>query len=357
MQRNHMSVSGKSPGAWRIAHGESTSPIKHLFWITAVLVALATAAGLWSCSKGDYSGKMESITIGTIPWEPSALIYIADERKFFTANGLDVIVKDYDTGLGTTQALLQGDVNIAACAEFITVERIFQNLPICNIATIAKSQNEYIIARIDKGIRTVADLKSKKIGLPRQTIAEFYLGRFLELHRMNLRDITLVDERPSKLADALAGGDVDAVVAWQPHVAQIEKQLANSIVVWGAQSGQLMYLNITGTDTWIRSKSESVNRLLRSLAQAENYLKAHPDDAKAIVQKRLKYNNTYINAVWPEHQFSLSLDHSLIAAMEDEARWMIKNNLTKEKQIPDFMNYIYVGGLKAIKPEAVNIIR
>jgi NitT/TauT family transport system substrate-binding protein len=100
-----------------------------------------------------------------------------------------------------------------------------------------------------------------------------------------------------------------------------------------------------------------VNRLLRSLAQAEYFLKSHPDDAKAIVQKRLRYDNTYINAVWREHQFSLSLDHSLIAAMEDEARWMIKNNLTKEKQIPDFMNYIYVDGLKAIRPEAVKIIR
>jgi NitT/TauT family transport system substrate-binding protein len=43
--------------------------------------------------------------------------------------------------------------------------------------------------------------------------------------------------------------------------------------------------------------------------------------------------------------------------MEDEARWMIKNNLTRERAIPDFTNYIYLDGLKAIKPEVVNIIR
>ena len=54
---------------------------------------------------------------------------------------------------------------------------------------------------------------------------------------------------------------------------------------------------------------------------------------------------------------SFSLDQSLITAMEDEARWMIKNNLTTEKQVPDFLNYIYVDGLKAVKPGAVNIIR
>jgi NitT/TauT family transport system substrate-binding protein len=43
--------------------------------------------------------------------------------------------------------------------------------------------------------------------------------------------------------------------------------------------------------------------------------------------------------------------------MEDEARWMIKNKLTTEKQVPDFLSYIYEDGLKAIKPEAVKIIR
>jgi hypothetical protein len=31
--------------------------------------------------------------------------------------------------------------------------------------------------------------------------------------------------------------------------------------------------------------------------------------------------------------------------------------MTREKEVPDFMNYIYVDGLKAVKPEAVNIIR
>ena len=36
---------------------------------------------------------------------------------------------------------------------------------------------------------------------------------------------------------------------------------------------------------------------------------------------------------------------------------MIKNNLTTEKKVPDFLDYIHEDGLKAIKPEAVNIIR
>ena len=75
-----------------------------------------------------------------------------------------------------------------------------------------------------------------------------------------------------------------------------------------------------------------------------------------MVKKRLNYSDTYIAGIWPEHQFSLSLDQSLVLAMEDEGRWMINNNLTGEKTIPDFRNYIYESGLLEIKPESVNII-
>ena len=52
------------------------------------------------------------------------------------------------------------------------------------------------------------------------------------------------------------------------------------------------------------------------------------------------------------------MDISWVAEFpKDEAPWMIKNNLATEKGLPDFVNYIYVDGLKAAKPEAVSIIR
>ena len=74
------------------------------------------------------------------------------------------------------------------------------------------------------------------------------------------------------------------------------------------------------------------------------------------LKRRYQYDDAYAARVWKEHLFSLSLDQSLITAMEDEARWMIKNKLTKEKDVPNFLNYIHVDALKAAKPEAVHII-
>jgi NitT/TauT family transport system substrate-binding protein len=237
------------------------------------------------------------------------------------------------------------------------VGKAFQKEKILSIATIAKSLNELIIGRTDKGIKTFTDLKGKKVGVSRKTAAEFYLGRFLELNGMSTKEITLVDLLPSQLQDALARGDVDAVIAWEPWASQIEKQMPNEKVFWPAQSNQLLYWNIIGIDTWVTNHPEIIKRLLVSLIQAEKYLLKHLNEGKAIVQTRLKYDDTYMAKVWSQQQSSITLDQALIAAMEDEARWMIKNNLTRERTVPDFTNYIYVDGLKAVKPEAVRIIR
>ena len=101
----------------------------------------------------------------------------------------------------------------------------------------------------------------------------------------------------------------------------------------------------------------TAERLLRSLKEAEDYLVSHPDEARIIVTTRLNYNDEYITSVWDQHQFGLSLDLPMVITMNDEARWMIDNNLTPENTVPDFKDYIYLDGLKTVKPEAVNIVR
>jgi NitT/TauT family transport system substrate-binding protein len=52
----------------------------------------------------------------------------------------------------------------------------------------------------------------------------------------------------------------------------------------------------------------------------------------------------------------LTLPQALLLAMEDQARWMIENKLTSQTAIPNYFDYIYLDGLKAVKPEAVTII-
>ena len=89
------------------------------------------------------------------------------------------------------------------------------------------------------GTDTIPGLKGKIIGIPEGTIADFYLGRFLELNQLNLTDITLVDVRPENTAGAITNGTVDAVVTWHPYLDSIPGQNTGNVTVWDIQSGQL----------------------------------------------------------------------------------------------------------------------
>jgi NitT/TauT family transport system substrate-binding protein len=113
---------------------------------------------------------------------------------------------------------------------------------------------------------------------------------------------------------------------------------------------------MTGRNAWIDSHTVTINKLMDSLVQAENYVISHPTESKVILWKRLNYTEEYMAQIWPQNHYSLTLDQSLVTAMEDEGRWMIMNNLTNEKAIPDYQNYFYTKGLEKVKPESVNIL-
>lgn len=324
----------------------------------AVIAALVlVGSGQWPLpsSQTTDSGNPESIIIGIPAIEHSALIYIAVDRGFFAGNGLNVTTRDYTISPEAIDGLLNNVVDMASIGEYTFIDKALKKESISAIGNIDKFETTYLIGRKDKGIENVTDLKGKKIGLTQGTLSEFYLGRFLDLHGMSFQDVTLVDSPSTQYVQALTNGSIDALVASKKYKDQIIRLLGANVVVWPAQSSQPGFVLVTCRDDWAANHPETINRLLRSLVQAEQYSINHPSEARAIVQKRLNCTDEYIATVWPNHQFSLSLDQSLLIAMNDEGRWMIDNNLTSEKKIPDFRDYMYTKGLEEVKPESVNI--
>ena len=325
--------------------------------VAIIAAIILVGFSIWSLhtSQKNYVGMTESITIGDMPIEGSALIYIAEDQGFFKQNGLNVTIRDYDTGVAAINGLLNGDVDIANVAEYPLVGLAFKKERIQAVGCIDKSKIEYIVGRKDHGIENISDLTGKKIGLPRGTLPEFYLGRFLDLHGMSIRDVTLINIPQLQTADAIANGSVDAVVTREPYLSRIMEQHPNGTISWSVQSSQAVYSILICRNDWIKQHPDLVNRFLNSLAEADEYIVLHPDEAKALLQKRYHYDDAYVERGWPENQFSLSLDQSLVTALEDEGRWTINNNLTCEKTLPYFQDYIYTKGLEEVKPESVNI--
>jgi len=312
-----------------------------------------------SCSKQDNPGKVESITVGYSPFESSTLFFIAADQRYFSQNGLNMIPRKYDTGFATLGGLLNHEVDVAVgTSEFPVVGRALQKENLLIIGNIDKAEIIYLLGRKDRGIDKVSDLRGKRIGTTFGTVAHFHLGRFLNLHGMDIQDTILVGvKKPDEWVTAVVDGDIDAIATAQPYASFVKSRLGENAVVWSAQSGQPVHGLVISSKDWITKHPGGTGRFLQSLAQAEDYLLQHPAEAKTILQKQLNVDAAYVETLWSQNQFSLCLDQALVATMEDEARWMIRNNLASEKNVPNFLDYIYEDALKAVRADAVTIIR
>ncbi len=329
-----------------------------LIFTGALIGVLGVAFVLWPRHPKGYPGPAESVTLGITIYESSISVFIAEDRQFFKSNGLKVTMKDYDSGLRAVNGMLKGEVDIAyAVADYVLVGKVFNKENIQTIGSLDKVDWAFIIGRKDRGIATISDLKGKRIGLINGTIVEFFLGRFLELHGISLKEVTLVSVATfPQSVDAIVSGGIDAVISLPPYTDTMQDRLGANALVFPAQSGQLVHQLLICPNEWVAQHPSLTERFLKAMNQAEEFIIQHPENAKSIAKKKLSLSDDEVSKIWARNQFSLSLDQSLIAAMEDEARWIIRNELTSEKQVPDFLNYIYIDGLKAVKPEAVSII-
>jgi ABC-type nitrate/sulfonate/bicarbonate transport system substrate-binding protein len=324
--------------------------------VIILVITVVLSSFVYLNSQKPYTGKVESVTLGFYPSEYSSLIYIANDQKYFSANGLEITIKNYTSGAAAVTGLLNGEVEMATASEFVVANNAMQNASIYALGTVSKYLNLYLVGRTDEGINSVSDLIGKRIGVAIGSSNQFYLGRFLDLNGISLSQVMLVNVNFAQTPSALANGTVDAALTFQPYLNQIQDLLGNRIVVLPAQADQFGYFEAISTKGWVGAHPDVIVRFLRAIVQAENFNIDHKDQAMAIVARDLNYTNSYVESVWQDYQYSVTLDQSFVDLMQDEARWLISNNLTNAKAIPTFSGYIYTSGLEAVKPQAVNII-
>jgi NitT/TauT family transport system substrate-binding protein len=86
--------------------------------------------------------------------------------------------------------------------------------------------NDMIVGR--PGIRSVQDLKGRKVGVEVGLVEHLLLLNGLKKADMTESDLTLVNAKTNEMPQMLASGDVDAVGAWQPVSGQSIRALPGS---------------------------------------------------------------------------------------------------------------------------------
>jgi ABC-type nitrate/sulfonate/bicarbonate transport system substrate-binding protein len=331
---------------------------KRITFISMILVLLAAAIGmvlLKGCTRKVDS--LETVRIGAATQPVAGLVYVADEKGFFKTHGVNATIKNYEAGVLAANALLADTVDVATATEFVMALKSFDSQNLMAFSQIANTNATELVARKDLGIRKISDLKGKRIGLPRGSISDFFLGTYLRHNNIPLSSVKLIDLAPLAAEEALCKGSVDAVVIWEPHVTEIKKRLGDTAVIWPVQGRNDYYFLLIAKEEFLRRSPATAEKMLRALVDAEEFAGKHPEEAERIIESRINYRPGEVRLRLSRGTLKVRLDQALLTLMEAEAHWIIQNNLTPKRKMPNYFNMIYLKALEGVKPEAVGIIR
>jgi len=330
---------------------------KSLWLVGLGLLVLVVAASWWRFVGGNEGGRplpAASTRIGTTIADISAPVFLAQKCGYFSQENLKADIVPFESGADATTALLEGRVDFASAAEYVFVLQAFKNQDLRILSVIGTGQITEVIARTAGGINKPEDLRGKRIGVPRGTHADYYLARFLAVHGLLRSELEIIDTKPSDQAGALTSGQVDAIVAWEPYLSKIRRQVTAETVTWHLRDHDFYWL-LLGREETLRD-GDVQDRILRALIKANSFLESDPAEGKRLVSKFIGEEEQSSRS-WERYYFHLSLPQPLLSVMEEEARWAIENHLTEANRVPNYLEYLDLASLTRIDARAVSVIQ
>ncbi|MBT6774512.1 ABC transporter substrate-binding protein [Candidatus Woesearchaeota archaeon] len=333
--------------------------MKKIITIMLVLLTILTTILISGCTVDTVdTAPLEKITITEGQQPIGALVYIAFENGYFTEQGLEVIFQNHFSGKSGLNAVLEGKADIANVANTPIGFNVLKGNDVSIISTIGTSTKAIaVLALKDKGISVPSDLKNKKIGVTLGTNGEFFLNVFLTVHGLTINEVELVNTAPTEMYNELLEGRVDAVSAWNPHIGTIQSGFGDKVITFFDEDIYTLSWNLAGTSEFVNNNPEKIEKITRALVKAEEFVKNNPAEAITLVANFLQLDEEKLKEDWTTYSIEATLKQTLLLGLEDQSRWAIENNLTDAKEIPNYLDYIYMDALEKVKPEAVTIIR
>lgn len=323
-------------------------------------LAFAVIAILFFACKPpqEQPGPREKITIAYATLPNVALMHIALLKDYFTAEGLDITAQPHAFGKVALNAVFEGKADLATVAETPIVLAVTAGKPLSTLAVIQTSnKNEAIIARQAAGISQPSDLKGKNIGVTLGTTSDFFADSFIVAHGIDRQQVNIIDMKPDEMLDALIKEKVDAVSTWNPQLQILLKALGDKGKIFYGETIYTETYCLAAQQEFVKAHPEAVKKVMRALIKAESFAKQNPEESRRLVSEFIKIDKALLDEIWDDFDLKVTLDQSLLVTLEDETRWAIKNGLTTLQDTPNYLNFIYVDGLLAVKPDAVRIIR
>jgi NitT/TauT family transport system substrate-binding protein len=216
---------------------------------------------------------------GWFPWQ------VAKDQKIFEAHNVSVDLKWFDGYLESIKALAAGQIDANAQTLNDTISSVSGGADqVIVLVNDNSTGNDKIIAR--DGIKTVADLKGKKIAVEEGTVDHFLLLRGLKKAGLQPEDIRLVPLETGKAAAAFVGGQVDAVGVFAPFTTQALKRPGSKEIFSSKEFPGAIPDHLVFNRKFVTEHPEQVQAMVNSWFDTMDSIKANTAKANEIMSKR-----------------------------------------------------------------------
>ena len=147
-------------------------------------------------------------------------------EKRLTPLGVSVTWTEFNAGPVQLEALNVGSIDFGDVGEAPPIFAQAAGAPLVyTAATVPRPKLEAIVVPKDSPIKTVADLKGKRVAYNKGSNVQYFLVKLLQKHGLQYSDVQSIFLPPADARAAFEKGAIDAWIIWDPFLAAAQKTL------------------------------------------------------------------------------------------------------------------------------------
>ena len=235
-------------------------------------------------TKKLYSG---TIIIGMETWTGYFPLIVARDKGFFKEAGLDVQIKRYLSLGELSKDYVAGKMQGRATLTLEAVQEAMKGFDHKVVLAIDYSDgSDAIVATQD--IKTMQDLRGRKVGYEPGTLEEFFLIWALIENDMGLSDIVPVFANPEETAKKLKADEIDVAISHEPFLSQFLASNNFHTVYSSKDAPGLITDILTFRADFIEAHPETVKTIIRAYFKGLAFWKEHPEEANVMAAAEFK---------------------------------------------------------------------
>jgi len=204
--------------------------------------------------------------------------------KKLAAQGIAIKWVEFPAGPQLLEGLNVGSIDFGTVGESPPIFAQAAGAPLVYVGNEPPApESEAILVPKDSPIRSVADLKGKKVALNRGSNVHYLLVRQLEKAGVAYRDVNVAYLTPADARAAFERGSVDAWVIWDPFQAAAEQQLGARVLADGRGVVNNYQFFLASRD-YLDRHPQVIETLLDEIHQGDIWARDNPQASVDLLQ-------------------------------------------------------------------------